>query len=198
MSTNSTTPKTKKVKSTKSPTKTTTLESRKSLPDGLIKTSTTKQAAAFIKKQKQNENSDSFDQEDEEQQQEQPIHTSKKSTNNAENKRLTEVLQSLHLEEYELKFKEEAIDWKVAIELTDEDLKQIGISKLGDRKRLLSAIQKARNRPECSAMLMEWETIARQWFARTKSSLEENVEKRLKLGLAQFSVLEIVKVFFVD
>ena len=49
-------------------------------------------------------------------------------------------LNNLDLSEYISVFKEESIDMEVLLELTSDDLKEIGISKLGHRKIILKAI----------------------------------------------------------
>ena len=54
-------------------------------------------------------------------------------------------LNDLGLSEYINVFKEESIDIEVLPELTSDDLKEIGVNKLGHRKIILKAI-KIRNR----------------------------------------------------
>ena len=49
-------------------------------------------------------------------------------------------LRSLGLDEYELTFRENGIDEHVLCHLTAEELRQIGVSAVGDRRRLLTAI----------------------------------------------------------
>ncbi len=49
-------------------------------------------------------------------------------------------LVSLGLEEYDTAFSENKIDFELLPQLTDDDLKTLGVSALGDRKRLLAAI----------------------------------------------------------
>ena len=49
-------------------------------------------------------------------------------------------LNNLELSEYIDIFKEESIDMEILLELTSEDLKEIGINKLGHRKIILKAI----------------------------------------------------------
>ncbi len=54
-------------------------------------------------------------------------------------KRLAEWLSSLGLEEYAERFAENAIDISVVGDLTEEDLKELGL-RLGHRRRLRRAI----------------------------------------------------------
>ena len=49
-------------------------------------------------------------------------------------------LRELGLEEYELAFRENAIDAKVLPSLTADDLKDLGVVLVGHRRRLLDAI----------------------------------------------------------
>ena len=96
---------------------------------------------------------------------------------------------------YEENFRNENVDFKMALDLNDEDLKTIGVKKLGDRKKMLQLFQLKKGRPEVIAALTEWKRVATSWFLQTRSSLEQNVEKRLKLGYSNVTILEIVKVF---
>jgi hypothetical protein len=107
---------------------------------------------------------------------------------------LVTILNELQLAHHVERFRDEAIDWKLATELSDDDLRTIGVSKLGERRQILRAIRHQKLRPEVQSSLAEWQRVARKWFLQTKSSLEENLEKRLKQGLAQITVLEIIKV----
>jgi hypothetical protein len=49
-------------------------------------------------------------------------------------------LRGLGLEKYVPAFDENAINWDVLSGLTTDDLKEIGVAALGDRRRLLAAI----------------------------------------------------------
>ena len=51
-----------------------------------------------------------------------------------------EWLRGLSLGEYEEKFRDHKIDGKVLASLTADDLRDIGVSSVGDRRRLLDAI----------------------------------------------------------
>jgi len=51
-----------------------------------------------------------------------------------------EWLRSLGLGQYEEKFRENKIDADVLPQLTADDLKDIGVAAVGDRRRLLAAI----------------------------------------------------------
>ena len=54
-------------------------------------------------------------------------------------------LHSLGLPQYEKAFRDNAIDMAVLPELTTEDLKDLGVSLVGHRRRLLGAIAALRN-----------------------------------------------------
>jgi hypothetical protein len=58
-------------------------------------------------------------------------------------------LRRLGLEEYEVAFRENRIDGKILPSLTAEDLKDLGVGFVGDRRKLLNAI--AALRAEASA-----------------------------------------------
>ena len=49
-------------------------------------------------------------------------------------------LRSLGLEEYEAAFRENKVDGAVLPKLTAEDLKDLGVSAVGDRRKLLEAV----------------------------------------------------------
>ena len=49
-------------------------------------------------------------------------------------------LRSLDLDQYEANFRDNKIDADVLPQLTADDLKDIGVSAVGDRRRLLAAI----------------------------------------------------------
>src|ERR1700689_1258503 len=49
-------------------------------------------------------------------------------------------LRSLGLEQYEAAFRENKIDPEVLPQLTAEDLKDIGVAVVGDRRKMLTAI----------------------------------------------------------
>src|SRR5262249_36282285 len=49
-------------------------------------------------------------------------------------------LKSLGLEDYASAFEEGGVDAALLLELTNEDLKDLGVARLADRKRLLKAI----------------------------------------------------------
>jgi class 3 adenylate cyclase len=53
---------------------------------------------------------------------------------------IAEWLRSLGLGQYAPPFAENAIDWDVLPKLTADDLKEIGVAAVGDRRRLLEAI----------------------------------------------------------
>src|SRR6516164_8925576 len=53
---------------------------------------------------------------------------------------IAEWLRGLGLEKYAPAFDENAINWDVLSELTTDDLKEIGVAAVGDRRRLLTAI----------------------------------------------------------
>ena len=49
-------------------------------------------------------------------------------------------LRGLGLERYEIAFRENEIDWAVLPKLTADDLKDIGVTAVGHRRKLLEAI----------------------------------------------------------
>ena len=53
---------------------------------------------------------------------------------------IADWLRGLGLEKYAPAFDENAIKWDVLSELTADDLKEIGVAAVGDRRRLLAAI----------------------------------------------------------
>ena len=53
---------------------------------------------------------------------------------------IADWLRGLGLEKYARAFDENAINWDVLSELTTDDLKEIGVAAVGDRRRLLAAI----------------------------------------------------------
>src|SRR5262249_14874936 len=53
---------------------------------------------------------------------------------------IADWLRGLGLEKYASAFDENAINWDVLSELTTDDLKDIGVAAVGDRRRLLAAI----------------------------------------------------------
>ena len=55
-------------------------------------------------------------------------------------------LKNLDLREYIDVFKEESIDLDIVSELTSDDLKEIGVKKLGHRKIILKAISEIHNK----------------------------------------------------
>jgi hypothetical protein len=54
-------------------------------------------------------------------------------------------LRSLGLEEYEAAFRDNKVDAAVLPKLTADDLKDLGIAAVGDRRKLLEAIAALRN-----------------------------------------------------
>ena len=52
---------------------------------------------------------------------------------------IADWLRGLVLEKYAPAFDENAINWDVLSELTTDDLKEIGVAAVGDRRRLLAA-----------------------------------------------------------
>jgi hypothetical protein len=57
-------------------------------------------------------------------------------------------LQGLGLERYEAAFRDNEIDWQVLSSLTADDLKEIGITAVGHRRRLIEAIAALRTEAE--------------------------------------------------
>jgi class 3 adenylate cyclase len=60
-------------------------------------------------------------------------------------------LRSLDLGQYEAAFRENEIDERVLLSLTQEDLKEIGVGPVGHRRRLLDAIALLRSEPATKA-----------------------------------------------
>jgi class 3 adenylate cyclase len=60
---------------------------------------------------------------------------------------IADWLRGLGLEKYAPAFDENAINWDVLSELTTDDLKEIGVAAVGDRRRLLAAIAALGERP---------------------------------------------------
>jgi hypothetical protein len=60
-------------------------------------------------------------------------------------------LRSLGLGQYEAAFRDNAIDAEALRELTADDLKDLGVSLVGRRRKLLAAIAARRPSPPCSA-----------------------------------------------
>ena len=58
--------------------------------------------------------------------------------------KLIELITRLNLERYLPAFEANAVDAETLLALTDADLKELGISELGDRKRILAAIERLR------------------------------------------------------
>ncbi len=54
-------------------------------------------------------------------------------------------LRSLGLEEYETAFRENKVDPAVLPKLTAEDLKDLGVAAVGDRRKLLEALESMRS-----------------------------------------------------
>ena len=59
---------------------------------------------------------------------------------------IADWLRGLGLEKYAPAFEENAINWDVLSGLTTDDLKEIGVAALGDRRRLLRSRLSARVR----------------------------------------------------
>ena len=55
-----------------------------------------------------------------------------------------ELLLTLSLERHLPAFQENGIDAETLLKLTDADLKELGMARLGDRKRILAAIEELR------------------------------------------------------
>jgi class 3 adenylate cyclase/tetratricopeptide (TPR) repeat protein len=64
-------------------------------------------------------------------------------------------LRNLGMSQYVQVFAENDIEFDVLVELTDADLKEIGVNSLGHRKRLLGAVAKLRSEPLPNALRSE-------------------------------------------
>lgn len=73
----------------------------------------------------------------------------------------TELLNSLGLGEYIQAFEENAIDAESLQSLTDADLKELGVAKLGHRKKILEAIASISSEPEANHSDTHRETLSR-------------------------------------
>jgi hypothetical protein len=56
-------------------------------------------------------------------------------------------LRSLGLVEYETEFRKNKVDASILPKLTADDLKDLGVAAVGDRRKLLEAIEVLRERP---------------------------------------------------
>ena len=77
-------------------------------------------------------------------------------------------LRALGLERYEAAFRENAIDVAVLLNLTAEDLKDLGVNLVGHRHKLLNAIAKLRTAPP-------------DVLSTTDESLSDSAERRQRL-----------------
>jgi SAM (Sterile alpha motif) domain-containing protein len=72
-----------------------------------------------------------------------------------------EWLRSLGLEEYEAAFRENKVDAAVLPKLTAEDLKDLGIAAVGDRRKLLEAISALRSDANAQGLpVTRWPLLA--------------------------------------
>ncbi|MFM8715816.1 MAG: SUMF1/EgtB/PvdO family nonheme iron enzyme, partial [Spartobacteria bacterium] len=62
-------------------------------------------------------------------------------------KELTAILESEHLEHLAPKFAEQGVTDEILDQLEDSDLRELGVEKLGERKRLLGAFMQNRDIP---------------------------------------------------
>jgi class 3 adenylate cyclase len=83
-------------------------------------------------------------------------------------------LRSLGLGKYEAIFRENEIDETVLQSLTAEDLKELGVTALGHRRKLLDAI--AALRPDAGAKAAAADTVAPS--AASSASPEDRAERR--------------------
>ncbi len=60
-------------------------------------------------------------------------------------KELTAILEAEHLEHLAPKFAEQGVTDEILEQLEDTDLRELGVEKLGERKRLLSAFTQHRD-----------------------------------------------------
>ena len=77
-------------------------------------------------------------------------------------------LRSLGLEKYEAAFRENEIDEKVLPKLTAEDLKDLGVSIIGHRRKLLDAIAALQNKTSAADGLAEGRTIFTEHLAERR------------------------------
>src|SRR5690348_1891912 len=72
---------------------------------------------------------------------------------------IAEWLRGLGLERYEPAFRDNQIEADVLPSLTVEDLKDLGITSVGDRRRLLAAIAALHTKPAAEAATLEAQTF---------------------------------------
>src|SRR3984957_7263812 len=81
-------------------------------------------------------------------------------------------LRGLGLGQYEEKFRDNKIDADLLPRLTVDDLKDIGVSVVGDRRRLLDAIAfNSRRRSSCGPSRFSEEVCSIQSAAKSKDEL---------------------------
>jgi class 3 adenylate cyclase len=71
-------------------------------------------------------------------------------------------LQGLGLERYEAVFRDNGIDWQVLPSLTADDLREIGVTAVGHRRRLIEAIAALPIEPELECKRMRTEGAERR------------------------------------
>ncbi|MFL5251520.1 MAG: adenylate/guanylate cyclase domain-containing protein, partial [Rhodopila sp.] len=88
-----------------------------------------------------------------------------------------DFLQELGLQQYETAFRDNRIDVRVLPKLTAEDLKDLGVTTVGDRRLLLEAIAALRE-PAASAETAEGDAPDDAPKRRTQGSLAAEAERR--------------------
>jgi SAM domain (Sterile alpha motif) len=68
---------------------------------------------------------------------------------------IADWLEKLGMSEYAERFVENGIDFSVLPDLTDQDLKEIGVI-LGQRRKILRAISNASASPNCQDSIRQW------------------------------------------
>lgn len=70
--------------------------------------------------------------------------------------RIFSLLQRVGLEKYHQVFTGEEVDYSTFLSLTDSDLKELGVSTFGARKRILTAVQEDRQRQGIRTQAENW------------------------------------------
>ena len=69
-------------------------------------------------------------------------------------KELKSILEAEHLEHLAPKFEEQGVTDEILDQLEDSDLRELGVEKLGERKRLLSAFTQNRDIPLAGTVMI--------------------------------------------
>jgi len=105
-------------------------------------------------------------------------------------------LRSLSLEEYETAFRENKVDAAVLPKLTAEDLKDLGVAAVGDRRKLLEAIEVLRCGPSPAAFTAKDTAAERRqvtvMFSDLVGSTALSARRTLKTSARSFRLIRSV------